>query len=172
LKDEIFFDLETLKLSDEVPGGWSSISKFGLAVGVTWDRENAFRRWFEGGAARLVAELASYARIVTFNGERFDFEVLRAYAPVDSLHRKSLDLLADLKSRLGHRVRLDDLARDTLGVAKTGSGLEVVRWWRAGEQEKVCLYCEHDVKLLVDLVAFARQNGYVHVGAQRVPVKW
>ena len=34
---EIFFDLETLRLSHEVEGGWSNIAQFGLAVAVTWD---------------------------------------------------------------------------------------------------------------------------------------
>ena len=172
MKSEIFFDLETLKLSDEVPGGWSSISSFGLAVGVTWDQEHGFRRWFEKDVASLVAELEKFSRIISFNGERFDFEVLRGYTPVANLRKKSLDLLVDLRSRLGFRVKLDDLARDTLGQAKTGSGLEVVRWWRAGQQEKVCKYCENDVQLLVDLVGFARRTGYVRVGQESIQVKW
>jgi hypothetical protein len=32
---EIFFDIETLRLWYEVEGGWSNITKFGLAVAVT-----------------------------------------------------------------------------------------------------------------------------------------
>src|ERR1700686_3689319 len=153
---EIFFDIETLRLSHEVEGGWSSISQFGLAVAVTWDAEKNFRRWFEPDVAALVAELARYERIVSFNGDRFDFEVLRGYHPVDNLLRKSFDLLADLQRRLGFRVKLDDLARDTLGNQKTGNGLEIVQWWREGRKEEVCKYCENDVQLLVDLVEFAR----------------
>lgn len=169
---EIFFDVETLRLSHEVTGGWSSIARFGLAVGVTWDPKNQFRRWFEPDAKALVQELGQFDRIITFNGERFDFEVLRGYHPVDTLYEKSLDLLADLHAKLGFRIKLDDLAQETLGRLKTGDGLEAVRWWRAGEREKVCKYCENDVQLLVDLVNFARMKKYVIVDSRRLPVDW
>ena len=48
VKDEIYFDLETLRLSAEVDGGWRNIKDFGLAVAVTWDQEHQFRHWYEG----------------------------------------------------------------------------------------------------------------------------
>ncbi len=169
---EIYFDLETLRLSHEVPGGWNSISKFGLAVAVTWDITHQFRRWFEPDAAALTAALASFPRIITFNGDRFDFTVLSAYASVAPLRKSSFDLLTDLQAILGHRLKLDDLVRDTLGTAKTGAGTDVIQWWRAGDRERVCKYCENDVKLLVDLVAFARRHGHVRVGSDQVPVNW
>jgi DEAD/DEAH box helicase domain-containing protein len=169
---EIFFDIETLRLSHEVEGGWSNIAQFGLAVAVTWDAEKKFRRWFEPDVRALVTELGNYERIVSFNGDRFDFEVLRGYHPVGNLLGKSFDLLADLQRRLGFRVKLDDLARDTLGNQKTGNGLEIVQWWRDGRKEEVCSYCENDVKLLVDLMEFARKNKYVIVKSRRLPVDW
>ncbi len=78
---EIFFDIETLRLSHEVDGGWSNIARFGLAVAVTWDEQNRFRRWFEPDAKALITELEQFDRIVSFNGDRFDFEVLRGYHP-------------------------------------------------------------------------------------------
>ena len=120
---EIFFDIETLRLSHEVEGGWSSIARFGLAVAVTWDAQNRFRRWFEPDAKALVAELGRFDRIVSFNGDRFDFEVLSAYQPVNHLLGKSFDLLVDLHRRLGHRIKLDDLARETLGNQENGKRL-------------------------------------------------
>jgi DEAD/DEAH box helicase domain-containing protein len=169
---EIFFDIETLRLSNEVEGGWSNIVQFGLAVAITWDAQGQFRRWFEQDAGALITELGQFDRIVSFNGDRFDFEVLRGYHPVDSLLGKSFDLLTDLQRRLGFRIKLDDLARETLGHQKTGNGLEVVQWWRQGRKEDVCKYCENDVQLLVDLVKFARQNKYVVVKSRQLPVDW
>lgn len=169
---EIYLDLETLRLSEEVPGGWSNIKDFGLAVAVTWDSVHGFRHWYEKDAKSLVSELARFSRLLTFNGDRFDFEVLRGYTSLEKLESKSFDLLADLKRKLGHRVSLANLTRETLGSAKSGSGLEAVRWWRAGQKEKVVKYCEADVQLLVDLVAFARRNGHVVVDTQRIPVNW
>ncbi len=113
-----------------------------------------------------------FDRIVSFNGDRFDFEVLSAYQPVKHLLGKSFDLLVDLHRRLGHRIKLDDLARETLGNKKTGDGVEVVQWWRAGRKEEVCKYCENDVKLLVDLMEFARRNKYVVVNSRHLRVDW
>ncbi len=171
-EQEVYLDVETLRLSDEVEGGWSSIDKFGLAVAVTWDRKYGFRNWFENDAKRLVSELEGWPRIVTFNGDRFDLTVLHGYAPVAQLRGKSLDLLADLYRILGHRVSLDRLAGDTLGRAKTGSGVDAVRWWRAGETSRVCEYCQRDVQLLVDLVAFARRAGHIVLDGRKIPVVW
>ena len=169
---EIFFDIETLRLSHEVEGGWSNIAGFGLAVAVTWDAQNRFRRWFEPDVKPLISELSQFARIVSFNGDRFDFEVLRGYHPVSKLVPKSFDLLVDLHRKLGHRIKLDDLARETLGHQKTGNGLEIVQWWREGRKEEVCKYCENDVQLLMDLVKFARNKKYVVVNKQLLPVEW
>jgi DEAD/DEAH box helicase domain-containing protein len=171
-RTEIYLDVETLRLSHEVPGGWSNIRQFGLALAVTWDAQRRFRHWFEEEAGQLVSELGRFSRVITFNGDRFDFEVLRAYASVEQLQTKSFDLLADLKRRLGHRVKLDNLASQTLGSTKSGSGLDAVAWWRAGDKDKVVEYCEKDVQLLIDLVAFARKNGYIVIGSQRVSVDW
>ncbi len=84
--------------------------------------------------------MSKFDRIVSFNGDRFDFEVLRGYHPVDKLFSKSFDLLVDLHRRLGFRIKLDDLAQETLGYKKTGNGLEIVQWWREGRKEEVCAY--------------------------------
>ena len=168
--EEIYFDAETLRLSHEVEGGWSNIKSFGLAVAVTWDAQHKFREWFEEDARVLVEELERFSRIVTFNGERFDFEVLSAYAPVANLYTRSLDLLAVLHRALGHRVKLQSVARDNLCSVKGGSGLDAVRWWREGQKDKVVEYCRQDVQLLIDLLAHARQNGHLRVGDRQVRV--
>ena len=164
--------METLRLSHEVEGGWANIRAFGLAVAVTWDKEYGFRRWFETDAAELVGELASFTRVVTFNGNRFDLEVLRAYAPVEEVRRRSFDVHELLHQQLGHRVKLDQLVRDTLGTAKTGDGLQAVEWWRAGQKDRVVEYCQQDVALLRDVVEHGRAKGYVVVSSRQVRVSW
>jgi DEAD/DEAH box helicase domain-containing protein len=169
---EIFFDIETLGLSHEVEGGRSKIAQFGLAVAVTWDPQKHFRRWFEPEVKALIFELDRFARIVSFHGDRFDFEVLRGYHSVVNLGPKSFDLLADLQRRFGSRIKLDDLAQETLGHQKTGNGVEIVQWWREGRKEEVCKHCENDVQLLVDLVKFARRKKHVVVNQRQLPVDW
>lgn len=169
---EIYLDIETLRLSHEVEGGWGNIRAFGVAVAVTWDKENKFRRWFEGDSEKLIAEMGTFTRIITFNGNRFDLEVLRAYAPVDGLRQRSFDVHEELHKQLGHRVKLDQLARDTLGTAKSGDGLQAVEWWRNGEKERVATYCEQDVAILRDIVEHGRAKGYVVIASRQVRVTW
>lgn len=169
---EIYLDVETLRLSHEVPGGWSNIKAFGLALAVTWNPEHEFRTWFEESAAALVTELAGYSRVITFNGNRFDLEVLAAYGPIHHVRSKSFDVLADLHARLGHRVSLNDLASGTLGCSKSGSGMDAVRWWREGQTAKVEKYCKQDVQILRDIVTHGREQGYVIVDSRKIKVEW
>ena len=110
--------------------------------------------------------------MITYNGNRFDFEVLRAYAPVDGLRKVSLDIHELLHKQLGHRVKLDQLAKETLGTAKSGDGLQAVEWWRAGQKDRVAEYCEQDVAILRDVVEHGRSKGYVIISSKQVRVKW
>ena len=169
---EIYLDVETLRLSHEVEGGWKNIQQFGVAVAVTWEKDAGFRSWFESDVTKLIAELGDFTRIITYNGNRFDFEVLRGYSAVDHLLPLSFDVHDHLYKKLGHRLRLDQLAKDTLGNAKIGSGVDAVKWWRAGDKQKVVEYCQMDVALLRDVVEFGRTKGYVVVSGRQVPVSW
>lgn len=166
---EIYLDIETQKLAEEVPGGWDNIRAFGLAVAVTWDEANGFREWYETDAGRLIQALSGFDRLVTFNGERFDLAVLSDYGDVRELRAKSFDVLQDLKRRLGFRVSLEHLAQATLGTRKTGTGVEAVRWWRSGDaalRRRVVDYCRKDVEILREIVAYGRREGIVKVPSQ------
>jgi DEAD/DEAH box helicase domain-containing protein len=166
---EIYLDVETQRLADEVPGGWENIRAFGLSVAVTWDEADGYREWYEADAGRLIGELRAFDRIVTFNGLRFDLEVLSAYGDVRQLRDKSLDLLQDLRRRLGFRVSLQTVAQATLGKGKTGSGLDAVKWWRSGDpalRQRVVDYCRTDVEILREIVTYGRREGFVKVPSQ------
>jgi DEAD/DEAH box helicase domain-containing protein len=166
---EIYLDTETQRVADEVQGGWDNIRAFGLSVAVTWDASSGFQEWYEPDAGRLIGELCAFDRIVTYNGVRFDLPMLSAYGDVRELHQKSLDLLQDLKRRLGFRVSLQNLAQATLGKSKTASGLEAVKWWRSGDpalRQRVVEYCRMDVEILRNIVAHGRREGFVKVPSQ------
>jgi len=69
------------------------------------------------------------------------------YTVLDLPHQcRTLDLLVELEKKLGHRVGLDSVATATLGVGKTGDGLDAIRWWREGKLAEVAEYCCYDVK--------------------------
>jgi DEAD/DEAH box helicase domain-containing protein len=156
---EVYYDLETQRSADEV--GWSNIDKMLLAVGVTWSVREGFRHWYESDASALVSYLSSFDSIISFNGDGFDSRVLSYYADVSIVNKKSFDLLRDIKMRLGHRLSLNAIARGTLEVGKTADGLQSLQWWKEGKIDLITAYCEQDVKVLVDLVSFARTHGFV-----------
>jgi DEAD/DEAH box helicase domain-containing protein len=181
-KNEVLvLDIETQYLSDEVPGGWSAVDKFKVAVVVTWDEKNGMRVWYEEDMPRLLMELRNYDPIVTFNGENFDFKVLSAYGSVEFLYQKSTDLLALLSRKLGFRMTLESLSRATLGRGKSGSGKESVEWWRSGDpslRQKVVEYCQMDVELTRDIYRFVKEKGHALVEdlkqgiIRRVEISW
>jgi len=177
----LVLDVETQFLSEEVPGGWTAVDKFGVAFVVTWDQGKGLRTWYEADVPGLLAEANNYDPIVTFNGERFDFMVLSAYGPVDVLYRRSIDVLALLSRRLGFRVKLHSLAQASLGRGKSGSGIDCVGWWRSGDpalRQKAIEYCKMDVELTRDLYLFARQHSYLMIddtrqgGRRRIDISW
>jgi DEAD/DEAH box helicase domain-containing protein len=176
--NRIFLDVETQRLNYEVPGGWNNIAGFGVALAVTWDEPAGFRTWLEPDAAALVAELSRFSCVVGYNVLRFDYTVLSAYEPqVHSLLQgKTVDMMVDLSRRLGFRPSLDSVAQATLARGKAGDGLAAVRWFRAGEIEKVAAYCQEDVALTRDVFLFGRNNGhvlYLDKGRpSKVIVKW
>ncbi|MGH2584075.1 MAG: ribonuclease H-like domain-containing protein [Dehalococcoidia bacterium] len=173
----VVFDLETIRGPEEC-GGWEHADRFGLAVGVTWCEAEGFREWFEPDAGALVEYLGGFDRVVGFNVIGFDYSVLSAYdAGVRPLlESKTLDLLADVHQRLGRRIKLDDLCAQTLGMRKSGSGADSLRWWRDGERERVTEYCRDDVRLTRDLYLHGRKRGFVRYprrgSVHRIKVRW
>jgi DEAD/DEAH box helicase domain-containing protein len=172
IEPEIYLDVETLRLSHEVPGGWNSIRDFGLAIAVTWNLSGGFRWWMEKDAGNLLTELSKFERIVTYNGERFDFIVLSAYGNIKPLLSKSFDVLAEIQHLVGFRVKLDRVAAETLGIRKSGDGLQAVQLWRKGKIREVADYCKDDVEILMRLVAYARDHGHIIVDGAPISVNW
>lgn len=171
------FDLETQKLAEEV-GGWDNKRAMRMSVGCVYDIDaQAFRDYREEEVADLIADLAAAKLVVGFNIKSFDYEVLTAYAPRAVLEAvPTLDLLEKVRDTLKRRVRLDDLAKATLGQGKIADGLDAVRWFRAGEFDRLIEYCRHDVIVTKDLYEFGRTHGHVLFpsiqGVMKLPAGW
>lgn len=160
LFSEVYYDIETQLSAGEV-GGWDKIHLMRVAIAVTWTPEDGFRRWEERDAAQLIRYLSGFPKIFSFNGDGFDSRVLSMYGNVARIRAQSFDLLTDLKRRLGHRLSLESLAQASLNVGKTADGLQSLQWWKEGKIDLIAEYCRQDVQVLVDLVVFARQKGFV-----------
>jgi DEAD/DEAH box helicase domain-containing protein len=158
----VFFDLESQKLFQEVPG--RDPSKLLLACGVTWSTErNDFAVYWENDAQALISELKSADRVIGFNIISFDYQVLKPYAPNENFRTfRSTDMLQDIFRVLGFRISLDSIANATLGTAKSADGIKSVEWFRNGELDKVAEYCKSDVDITRHVYEFGRDNGFVH----------
>lgn len=157
----LVFDLETQRSADDV-GGWGQIAKMGLALAVTEELESGtVRVWREADALALIAELRTARRVIGYNVKRFDYQVLSAYSPTDFALIPTLDLLEELKRALGFRVKLDDVAKETLGTAKSGDGMQSLRWWKEGRVDLIEAYCKQDVVVTRDVYRFGKEHGHV-----------
>lgn len=151
------FDTETIKSSDMVQGGWDNIDDFGLAVCVLATSTESGELYFERsfipfGDNTNIAEMSDVAlmfdspdlgsiqetldsseRIVTFNGERFDFEVMNSAGfDADQWIDKSFDILARFEEAAGHRISLNDLAKSLFKESKTMEGVLAPDLWQGG----------------------------------------
>ena len=160
-KKVVFFDLETQRTFDEV-GGRHNLGKLGLAAAVTYDSSSGeYQAYTEDQARELVEELSRAELVVGFNLLSFDYQVLQPYTDVPLQALPTVDMLRDVHQALGFRLPLQALAEATLGVDKSADGLQSVRWFRAGEMEKVIDYCRKDVEITVKLYEYGRQRGHV-----------
>lgn len=173
----LVFDLETQRLASEV-GGWDHKREMRMSVGVVLDLEaGVFREYVESEVKELVEDLRRARLVIGFNVKSFDYEVLAAYVPREELDRiPTLDLLEEVAATLKRRIRLDDLARATLGKGKMGDGIEAVRWFRERNYSRLIEYCRHDVTVTKELYEFGRANGYVLFpsvqGTMKLPAGW
>jgi DEAD/DEAH box helicase domain-containing protein len=171
------FDLETQRSAVEV-GGWHRADRMGLSCGVVYDaQKDVFNEYRENQISRLIADLKKFELVVGFNIKRFDFLVLKGYSDFDFTTLNTLDILEDIHRQLGFRLSLAHLAKETLGTAKTGNGLQALKWWKEGRIREIIDYCRMDVQLTRDLYLFGRQNGYLIFSNRdqkrvRIPVNW
>ena len=172
----LVFDLETQNSFDDV-GGRNKTAELRMSVGVTYDPETEkFSVYREAEAGALIEDLKAAQRVIGFNIKHFDYEVLTRYTKLDFSTVKSFDLLEDLARILGHRVKLDSVAAATLGVKKSGHGLQAIEWFRKGEWDTLIGYCKDDVKITCDVWKHGVEKGFVMIetwnGPKKVPVEW
>ncbi len=144
----VYFDLETQRTANDA-GGWDRKRDMGMSVGVTYSTAaEAYHVYSEKRVNDLVDELMRADLVVGFNVINFDYEVLMGYTILDLPSQiPTLDLMVELEKKLGHRLGLDAVATATLGVGKTGDGLDAIRWWREGKVLEIAEYCCFDVKV-------------------------
>ena len=156
----IVLDLETQKLLFEV-GGKQNLGQLGIAVAGLYDSRN--QRYFclrEENIKDIIPLLTSVDRIVGFNTDEFDFDVLQPYVPEINMKKlPSLDILNEIAKITGHRVSLENVAGATLGIGKSGNGLMAVKWYHEGNFADLEKYCLKDVEVTNQLYLYALEHG-------------
>lgn len=162
-KNIVYFDLETQRTANDV-GGWDKKSDMGMSLGVTYSTSTGSYEIFpEKRVAELIELLGRADLVVGYNSRRFDYEVLMGYTILDLPHHlPTLDLLEVVERAAGHRLSLDSVAQATLGIGKTGDGLDAIRWWREGKILEIAEYCCFDVKVTKLVHEHAVRHGELH----------
>lgn len=169
MKNIVYFDLETRRSAAQV-GGWHETAKMGMSVGVTYStKDHAYHIYTEDQAEILIEELRMADLVVGYNHIGFDYGVLQAFTfwTVAEVTR-NLDICTYLTSKIGHRLKLDSVAKVTLGGnSKTAEGTDALKWWAeyqaTGDKQKIldiARYCCYDVKVTMEVFNGAT-NGYV-----------
>ncbi len=154
---KVVFDIETQNFFHDV--GSNDPVKLDIAIVAIYDSEtDSYSSYLSEELNRLWPILERTDMIIGFTSEHFDMPLLNKYYPGDLSKIKHLDILKEIKTQYGRRMKLDQLAEGTLGKKKSGWGGDAIKWWRNGEIEKVRNYCIDDVRLTKELYDYALQN--------------
>ena len=153
----IVFDLETQNIFQEV--GSNEPADLDISVATLYDSStDKYTTATIDNLEILWPIIETTDALVGYDSNHFDIPLLNKYYPGDLTEIKSIDLLEAIRESLGRRLRLDSVAEATIGAKKSADGLAAVRWWRAGEVEKVKKYCEQDVKVTKEVFEYALKN--------------
>ena len=131
-------------------------ARMGVSVGVVYDSIlDGFVTYFEDEIDQLIDHLYRCQLVVGFNIRKFDYQVLSAYTTRDLQQLPTLDLLEEIRNRLGYRLSLNRLVEETLGSKKTADGTKALAWYREGKLREIADYCREDVRLTRNLFLYA-----------------
>jgi len=151
----ITFDIET---EGDFRGGGDFSNLEVTMVGVHDSETNEYSSYLKEELHTLWPLLEHADVLVGYNSEHFDTPILNRYYAGDLAKIKSVDLLKEIRTVLGRRLKLESVAQATLGRGKSGDGLEAQTWWKNGEIEKVRAYCLDDVRITRELYDYAKKN--------------
>ncbi len=154
---KIVFDIETRNIFQEV--GSSDPTALDISiVGIHDSETDSYTSYSQEELSQLWPILERADLIIGYYSEHFDLPLLNKYYPGDLSKLKHLDILKEVKKQYGRGMKLDQLAEGTLGTNKSGHGLEAVKWWKAGEVEKIRQYCLDDVRITKEIYDYAMTN--------------
>lgn len=161
---QLILDVETKKTFDEVGGYFPErlgISFVGVCVREGFSSKGEMQGYYEEDLPKLFPLLEQADVIVGFNIDGFDMPTFSDYYQGDISRIPTLDLMGRIKASAGHRIGLDAVAQETLGIGKTGDGLDAIKYYQTGQLDQLRDYCLQDVAVTRDVYDFGLQKGFV-----------
>ncbi len=155
---KIVFDIETKNIFQDV-GSNNPVDLSISVVGIYDYETDSYKAYLEEDFGELWRVIENTDTFITFNGDHFDIPLLNKYYAGDLFKIKSVDILKEMQKSAGRRMKLDQIAEGTLGIKKSGHGLDAIRWWKSGEIDKIIKYCLDDVKITKEVYEYALKNG-------------
>lgn len=177
---EVIYDIETKKLFEEI--STNDPADLGISIVSIYRRElnesgeevsGEMRSFWTDEVKGIFGEKELYFeqmwswfeeadRIIGYNSLNFDNPAMnRIYFQGDFTKLKHFDVLEEIRKAFGHRVKLDSVAKETIGAGKSADGLDAVKWWNKRDVESLInlkKYCEMDVEVTTKVYDYARKN--------------
>lgn len=154
---KIVFDIESRNIFSDVGSADPTLLDISI-VGIHDSETDKYSTFLQEELNQLWPILERADMLIGFTSEHFDLPLLNKYYPGDLSRIKHLDILKEIKTSYGRRMKLDQLAEGTLGKKKSGHGFDAIKWWRQGEIDKIRTYCIDDVRITKELYDYARAN--------------
>ena len=154
MRREVVLDIETQNTFQDVGSHNASLLTVSL-VGCYFYDTDTFETFLEPDLPKLWPRLEMADRVIGYNLFGFDYPCLQSYYTGDFRKIPTVDLLVEIEKRLGFRIKLDSVAQATLGMGKSGTGLQAVEFWKNGEIDLLREYCTQDVRVTRDVYEHA-----------------
>ena len=161
---QVILDVETKRTFDEVGGFFPEklgISFVGVCVREGFTGKGEMQSYFEKDLPNLFPLLEKADVVIGFNIDGFDMPTFTNYYNADISKIPTLDVMGRIKDSVGHRIGLDAVAHETLGIGKTGDGLDAIKYFKNQEWDKLEKYCIQDVAVTRDVYDYGLQKGHV-----------
>lgn len=183
MRDIVYFDLETQRSFNDVKG---KKAEMGVSVAVTYStKANAYFIYGEDEMDALVEQLLQADLVVGHNHLEFDYPVLQKYTVLELAEQThNLDTMLDLQELYGRRLKLDAIAEGSLGIGKSATGVDALKWWqqyqKTGDKQAlidIAEYCAFDVKVTKGVHEYGMAHGHIKLSDGgpaliEIPVAW
>lgn len=161
---QIILDVETKKTFEEVGGFFPDrlgISFVGVCIREDLSSKGEMKSFWEKDLPLLFPLLEKADVVIGFNVDNFDMQTLVPYYSADITKIPTLDVLTRIKESAGHRISLDAVAQETLGIGKSGDGLDAIKYFNTKQWDKLEKYCIQDVAVTRDVYDYGLKKGHV-----------